>query len=376
MRRSCVPGLALAFVTLVTVAASADDLGGAVADESSHDAHQHHETPPAEDAPATTTTGHDHHDHYQRIAEPIGVMGAHMHPKGGFMFSYRYARMRMDGNLDGNDNVGVDEILLPKGSYMASPTDMDMQMHMFGAMYAPADWVTLMAMIPYVQLTMDHRQMNLNRFETNSSGVGDLELSGLFRLFERDGHLLHLNLGLSFPTGGIGHKDDVPVPMMGFQERRLPYPMQIGSGTWDLLPGLTYTGATDWLGWGAQALGTVRFGENKHDYRLGHRVDATGWITLPLREWIEVSARLAYAYWGNIDGADPSLNPNAVPTADPNLRKGHRLEMLGGLSIKLPWDRFGNHRFAVEAGAPVWHNLDGPQLGANWRVVAGWQLGF
>ena len=75
-------------------------------------------------------------------------MGAHMHPKGGFMFSYRYSRMRMDGNRDGTDRVPVGDILRPNGSYMVSPTDMDMQMHMFGFMYAPTDWLALMAMIP------------------------------------------------------------------------------------------------------------------------------------------------------------------------------------------------------------------------------------
>ena len=192
---------------------------------------------------------------------------------------------------------------MPGGSYMVSPTDMDMQMHMFGAMYAPADWVTLMAMIPYVELSMDHHMMNGNRFETNSSGVGDLRLSGLFKIFENDRHHTHLNLGLSFPTGGIGHKDQVPVPMAGFQNKRLPYPMQIGSGTWDILPGATYTGSTDWLGWGAQVIGTVRFGENRHDYRLGHRADATTWVTLPVLDWLDLSARFVYAYQGNIHGS-------------------------------------------------------------------------
>jgi len=39
---------------------------------------------------------------------------------------------------------------------------------------------------------------------------------------------------------------------------RLPYPMQIGSGTFDLYPGLTYTGQRDQAGWGGQVLATIR----------------------------------------------------------------------------------------------------------------------
>ena len=74
---------------------------------------------------------------------PIGVMGDHTHGAGEWMLSYRYARMHMDGNRDGTDRLGLGEILLPApGTYMAAPTEMDMQMHMFGLMVAPFDWIS------------------------------------------------------------------------------------------------------------------------------------------------------------------------------------------------------------------------------------------
>jgi hypothetical protein len=307
---------------------------------------------------------------------PIGVMGEHMHPAGGFMVSYRYESMRMEGNRDGSNRVDEDEILLPSGRYMVSPRDMDMQMHMFGAMYAPTDWLTLTAMIPYIRLRMDHAMASGGRFTTRSDGPGDLILGGLWKLFESGGHHVHLNTGVRFPTGGISHEDQVPVPMLGFANRRLPYPMQIGSGTWDLLPGATYTGKTAWLAWGAQAMGTVRLGHNRHGYRLGNRADATAWVDLPLLDWLDLSGRLAYAYWGNINNADDSLNPGAVPTADPDKRAGHRIDLLGGVSFMLPAGWWGHHRLGIEAGAPVYQWLDGPQLETDWRVTAGWQLFF
>jgi hypothetical protein len=249
-------------------------------------------------------------------------------------------------------------------------------MHMFGFMYAPTDWVTLAAMIPWVELEMDHINAMGIRFTTKSDGIGDLALSGLFRLFENETHHTHLNLGLSFPTGGIGHKDEVPVPTMGFQTRRLPYPMQVGSGTWDLITGITYTGAIDWLSWGAQVMGKTRTGENRHDYRLGHRAETTAWGAVPLTRWLSLSGRFLYRYNGNIHGADNGLNPAVIPTADPDLRRGHAIELLGGLSFTVPLDRFGDHRLAFEGGAPVYQNLDGPQLETDWRITVGWQLTF
>ena len=79
---------------------------------------------------------------------PIGVMGDHTHKAGEFMLSYRYMRMRMGGMRDGDDRVSASSVL---GDYIVAPKSMDMNMHMFGAMVAPVDGVTLMLMVRQVQ---------------------------------------------------------------------------------------------------------------------------------------------------------------------------------------------------------------------------------
>lgn len=53
--------------------------------------------------------------------------------------------------------------------------------------------------------------------------------------------------------------------------------MRLGSGTVDLLPGLTYTGALDDVSWGFQALGTVRIGYNQQGYKEGNRYQVNTW---------------------------------------------------------------------------------------------------
>ena len=63
-------------------------------------------------------------------------------------------------------------------------------------------------------------------------------------------HKLHLNAGLSLPTGDIDEEDDVLAPTGMRPTLRLPYAMQLGTGTWDLLPGLTYNGNHHQWGWG------------------------------------------------------------------------------------------------------------------------------
>jgi len=299
---------------------------------------------------------------------PIGVMGDHMHDVGEFMLSYRYGFMAMDGNFDGTRHVPTAEVLQ---QFPVSPTAMTMRMHMLGAMWAPFQELTLMAMLPWTVLEMDHKTRAGGRFTTRSEGLGDLSVSALVRLLAQPDHRLHLNLGASFPTGRIGIRDQTP---MGLAV--LPYPMQIGSGTYDLLPGITYTGDWSRLSWGGQARGTIRVGTNARGYRLGNGYEVTGWGAVAIASWLSMSFRVDWLQWFDVVGADSALNPRLVPTAAPNLRGGRRLDLLGGLNFEVPGGWLEGQRLAVEFGAPVFQSLDGPQLGTRWRIVAGWQYAF
>ena len=302
---------------------------------------------------------------------PIGVMGDHTHAAGEIMLSYRWSRMRMSGLRDGASHESARQNLVPQGSFMVVPTDMDMEMHMFGAMFAPTDDVTLMAMLPLVELGMDHRTAAGVRFRTKSSGVGDLKIACLIDLWERDHHKVHFNAGFSFPTGSVDEKDATPAGRV-----RLPYPMQLGSGSTDVIPGLTYFGDSEGLSWGGQLLGTVRLHENRNDYRLGNRVDASAWLARPWTSWLSTSLRLSWSWWGNIEGRDLRQNPNMVPTADPDRRAGTRIDVLPGINLLVPLGPLGAQRFAIEATLPVFEHLDGPQLETDWRLVVGWQKAY
>ncbi len=300
---------------------------------------------------------------------PIGVMGDHMHGAGEWMASYRFGYMRMKGNRDGTRRLSKGRVLQ---DYPVTPTDMDVWVHMFGLMYAPTDWVTIATMLPWIQKSMDHVTRMGTGFTTTSNGIGDLKLAGLFRLFDGERHHLHLNFGWSFPTGQVRAKDTTPAG-----RQTLPFPMQIGSGTFDMLPGLTYMGHTDRFSWGSQLVGTYRIGRNESDWTASDRVDFTGWLAYPWTNWLSTSGRFRMSWWSDYGGnQDRPPSSNVVPTADPNLRGGAAFELLGGINLSLPLGPLGKHRFAIEAGAPVEQWLDGPQLESDWRVVVGWQRAF
>lgn len=300
---------------------------------------------------------------------PIGVMGDHTHQKGEFMASYRYMFMDMDGNRDGTNSISDSEVLQ---DFMVTPVDMTMDMHMFGAMYGVSDNLTVMAMVPFVSKEMEHLTRMGQSFTTNSEGIGDIKTTALYTIFDKDKQRVHLNLGVSFPTGSINERDDTPAG----EDQILPYPMQIGSGTFDLLPGITYLGQSGKGSWGAQALTTLRLGKNDNGYRLGNKYQLSGWVARNWTDWLSTSLRLTGTTWGDIDGADDRLNPMMIPTADPELRNGTQINLGFGINLYAPEGNLRGSRLAMEFELPILRDLDGPQLETDWQLTLGLQSSF
>jgi hypothetical protein len=358
--------------------AAALGLAVCAAAAAAQDDHAHHHEP------GELADRHAAHGQRPDLHAPIGVMGEHAHAKGEWMASYRFMRMSMQPNRIGETDVPVASILRPVGTYGAAPTDMTMDMHMFGLMYAPSDRVTLMAMLPFLDLTMDHVNMMGVPFTTESTGFGDLGVSALVVLLDTDDAQILLNAGMSFPTGSIDRTDVTPVS--NGANVVLPYPMQLGSGTWDLRPGLTYSGRAEHFSWGAQAMGTIRLGRNDQNYRRGHAYQVTGWGAWKIARWISASGRLAWDQWFDVVGQDSRLtSPNTsiwptagdfIPTADPDLRGGERLDIGPGINLLVPSGPFAGVRLAVEALFPVYQSLDGPQLAEDWTIIVGTQYAF
>lgn len=327
---------------------------------------------------------------------PIGVMGDHLHEKNEWMFSYRFMHMDMDGNRIGDNEVSPTTIAttIPNrffGSPMQPPTlrvvptKMTMDMHMFGAMYAPTDWLTLMAMINYTEKEMEHITFAGARgttrrgtFTTKSAGMGDTKLSSLIRLFDHGNHhtnhKAHLNVGFSIPTGSTDESDRILTPTGATPSPRLPYAMQLGSGTLDLLPGITYSGGTNKFGWGVQYMGTIRTGSD-NGYSWGDKHEVTGWASYRWLNWLSSSARIKYSTMDEIDGIDPAIRA-PVQTADPDNFGGDRVDIVLGLNLLGTQDWYQGHRIAIEGSIPIEQDLNGPQMETDYVITVGWQKAF
>ena len=120
----------------------------------------------------------------------------------------------------------------------------------------------------------------------------------------------------------------------------------------------------------------LRLQENDRDYRLGDRWLATAWAARPVSEQLSLSVRLAWQDWGDIDGADAALNPNMVPTADPSLRAGTRMDAGFGLNWITGVGEHNAFRIAAEYLVPVQQDLNGPQLETDNSLVFRTQYSF
>ena len=324
---------------------------------------------------------------------PIGVMGDHMHKAGEWMLSYRFMRMDMEGNRIGTDSVSPDVVAttVPNIFFGAPgqpptlrivPLDMTMDMHMAGAMYAPTDWLTLMGMINYVEKEMDHvtyaggaGTTQLGNFTTKSTGFGDSSFGGMVRLYDDGDNHIHANAGLSLPTGSLKETGTILAPNGTTPRVRLPYAMQLGSGTYDLLPGLTYTARQGQIGWGAQYSSVVRLGDNSQGYTLGDVHRLTGWASYEWAPWISNSVRLAGEHVGKIDGFDSNI-AGPVQTANPAFYGGDTVDVLFGVNLAGQKGWLRNQRVAVEFGLPLYRDLNGPQLETDYRLILGYQVAY
>jgi hypothetical protein len=261
------------------------------------------------------------------MSPPLGVTGGMSPKQGVFMASLQYMHMRMDGNRDGTDDVSTAEVL---AQFPVAPLSMDVDMLMAGAMYGITDDISVMAMIPYVWKSMDHVNRMGAEFTTESEGFGDFRVIGGYDVYKTERHTVKLTAGLSIPTGSTDERDDTPAGA----NQVLPYPMRIGSGTFDLLPGITYSGRTDDWSWGGQFGAIVRLGENDEDYTLGNAYTASIWGARRWANWLSSSLRVTGDVVENIDGVDPRLNCRNLDPSCQTLSDFDGFDMAGGVPIR------------------------------------------
>lgn len=315
---------------------------------------------------------------------PKDVMSDHMHKSGEYMLSYNFMRMEMSGNRNGTNSLSPEDITTfnnpnagPTGLRVAA-TDMTMDMHMVGGMMGITDWLTGMVMVSYLDNSMDHVTFQggagttrLGEFTTESSGFGDTEVGGIFSLYKNGAHGLNGQLSLSLPTGSITESDDVLAPNGTRPTLRLPYMMQLGTGTYDVRPALTYTYLTDDWTLGGSYNARLHMGRNDEGYTRGDWHELTTWAGYQFDEALGVSSSLKFRTEDKIDGADTQINA-PVQTADPDNYGGETIH----IGLNAGW-KFHNQQTAkIGVEIPLYQDLNGPQMEDDYAFSLRWQNSF
>ncbi len=314
---------------------------------------------------------------------PAGVMISHVHSKNEWMISYRYMSMFMSGLETGTTNINKDRVF---NDYLMSPEKMNMQMHMLMGMYGITSRLTVMAMFNYQVNSMDmtmfssgghvHPGGHTNSSSThhmNTMGLGDTKLHLLYGIVQRESCQLLASLGASVPTGTIhitGTADDAM-----YSNSHFPYGMQLGSGTVDILPSITYLHQKNDFAWSTSVSGTYRGGYNSLGYKLGNETTINSWIAYKWLSFISSSLRLQGTAAAAIDGHAPSLYVYNEPSANPLNYGGKNISAFFGSSFH--FNRFlKNNRLGIECGTPVYQDLNGIQLKQHLTLNANWSFSF
>jgi len=346
-------------------------------------------------ANGSSSQNHSHHMEHGTPA-PAGVMSAHMLSNAGdWMMGYKYVYSTQAGDmLHGNDKV-ADQAILDydcggRQCYVA-PKDMTMHMHMFNLMYAPTDWLNLMVMPTFVDMSMNMRmldgapavggtgapefaELSHASHEHMTGGFGDTQLAMLFKLYDSDVHHLHLGTGFSAPTGNVkielrrAHTEDLGL---------IHYGMQIGSGTWDFLPSLTYTGQSEKWSWGAQARGVVRLeSQNDVGYREGDLFQSSVWGSFNLMKWLSVSVRGVYTSKGALHGEYNTEHQPIGPMDSPDSYGGEYYDLGFGLNAMVPTGNLAGNSLSVEWLQPMEDDVNGYQLERDGALSVNWGYAF
>ena len=345
-----------------------------------------------------------HHMHHHGAPVPAGVMFGHMMNKADeIMVGYRYQYSSQSGAmLHGSTPVSDQSLVsdacagLTKGC-IYKPTSMNMHMHMLDLMYAPTDWLNVMLMpqLMSMDMTMSNTLRALDTAEISanlgthggakhvSNDIGDTVVTALFKVLDKNGHHVHAGLGISAPTGSIDAalsgaqlintgSTKVDQSSITLQD----YGMQLGSGTWDLKPSLTYTGQVHDWSWGAQISGVKRLQKNKYGYAYGDIFQTTGWGSYQVFNWLSASVRGIYTAQNKIRG-ESNKTHQTTATVDYGSNYGGRFADVGlGLNASIPGGPFAGHNLSLEWLQPVSTDYNGYQLDRNGTLAVSWNYAF
>ncbi len=327
------------------------------------------------------------------IPPAAGLFGVYAFPdEGQFVTGINFQNHKFSGLVRGSDAVSAETAVnsAPNrffGKPMQPPTlrvvpDSAKANVMFPYInYAVNKKVALVGLAPLIKKetvleTFKGPKGNnsLGLTSVSSQGLGDIKLGVLYKAYNAPDrkHNVLIDAVLSVPTGSITEEDINLTPMNTRVKTRLPYGMQLGSGTFDALLGIAYWGKEKSWGWGAQYLATIPLeSKNSEGWRYGDKHETTAWVSYAWKPaWVS-SARLRYESQGEIEGIDPKIFGPGLG-ANPDNYGGTRTELLLGTN----WMYKPARNISLEIALPLDEDRNGIQASHDRSIMISWRNAF
>ena len=300
--------------------------------------------------------------------------------------SYSYRRLNVGNYKSGRNDLSFDDVLFSPGetrtntNYPVVPTFIAQNVHAISATYAITDAASLSIAVPYISQGNHHISSvpGFSDFLLSSDGIGDIALTAGFKKRINMVSAIKVNVGMHFPTGSIDELGDTPRNGPGTLER-LPYTMQLGSGTHDLTLSLNYSRIKGPFNFGVNVNSTIRTGLNDNGYRLGNNYSVAVWTHFMRIHWLQPGFRVAVRHIGEIRGQDASLLvPAAFPfpasITDPSNFGGEKINT--SFTLRSCTTQRCKYSITAEVGKPIYQHLNGvqPKERFNLSVTAGVQF--
>ena len=194
----------------------------------------------------------------------------------------------------------------------------------------------------------------------NTSGMSDTKVQFMISTFKSSEIHLISTVGMSLPTGSIRQLGEAQSTM--YPKQVMPYSMQLGSGTYDMILGLHCNYQTSRLSIGLLLNANIRNGYNTLGYRLGNEFESCVWSAYQWTEGVSSSLRVNWVHTTNIKGMNILLNNPSDITANSINYGGTRLNVFIGASYRSTIVLLHPFRIRVEYGIPFYQNLNGKQM--------------
>jgi len=230
----------------------------------------------------------------------VGITGERALPRATLQLNYRFSRMGAQGLKFGPDPFPELDAL---DLYTYVPLDKTVDVHTVGLGFWVTDELTLVASGGWISKSRTAANEDVF-FMNETSWVSDLEVDALWQVYGLGAWRAYVQLGVIALLGSVEERGDFP----DASNVQLPYDMQIGTGSWSLVPAIGGQVMNEGGSVGGLIRGIFPLMHNDRDYRAGVKADLRLWGAYRFSDFVSVSGEVrATATRGDQGGALETL---------------------------------------------------------------------